>query len=349
MTGTVERPKLALSRKQAIVTVIPIPTNGSLDRRRERYEPMSRAIAHVGYHKTATTWFQKRFYPAVKSHAYVPRREVQSIFLKPSAFHFDAFSAQETLSGMGDRLPPIICEEELSGGVHTGGMAGSLSKDAAGRIRAAMPDAEVVIFLRNQIEMAAALYMHYIREGGTHSPKRYFFPERYRKDVARHSFKYPVFSFDHLEYIGLVEHYESLFGKGRVHIFAYESFRTDPVPFVRMFAERLGLEVDWGKVDFEAENTGYGANAIRLARLLNRFTYRSVLDKRFCLNLLSNKFRSELPRMLNRSRLRGQRPTPERILGPELLGYLRERFVPTNRRLSERYGLVLSELGYPCG
>jgi hypothetical protein len=310
---------------------------------------MTRAIAHIGYHKTATTWFQKRFYPAVRRHSYVSRRDVQNMFLMPSAFHFESLSVQHALRSLAGALPPIICEEELSGGVHTGGMGGSFSKDVAGRIKATMPDADIVIFLRNQIEMTAALYTHYVREGGTYGPKRYFFPERYRKDVARHRFKYPLFSFDHLEYIGLAEHYESLFGSDRVHVFAYESFRADPAAFARMFAERLDLDVDWAVVNFEPENTGYGLNAIRLARVFNRFSYRSVLDKRFCLNLISNKLRSELPRALNRTRWRGAKPSPERILGSELVDYLGERFTATNRRLAKRYGLPLGELGYPYG
>ena len=28
-------------------------------------------IVHIGYHKTGTTWFQKRFYPRVTSHRYI--------------------------------------------------------------------------------------------------------------------------------------------------------------------------------------------------------------------------------------------------------------------------------------
>ena len=42
-------------------------------------------IVHIGYHKTASTWFQKRFYPCVRSHRYVERRRIQEAFLHDTA------------------------------------------------------------------------------------------------------------------------------------------------------------------------------------------------------------------------------------------------------------------------
>lgn len=308
---------------------------------------MTLPILHIGYHKTATTWFQKRYYPLVESHRYLPRRTVQEALLRDGAFRFDAAAARERLAAEADR-PPVLCEEELSGNPHSAGMAGAFSKEVAGRLHAVFGEAQVVVFIRDQVAMAAALYRHYVREGGTHPPRRYFFPGRYRKDVARHPFKYPLFSFDHLDYGGLIGHYESLFGTGNVHVFPYEAFRADPAGFIAGFGERLGLEVDPARLAFGQENAGDGRNSLALARLANRLSYRSVLDKRWCLNLVSNKLRSQLPRWLDRTPLRGPAPMPAALLGRELVAEIRERFAEPNRRLMAACDLPLEALGYPC-
>ena len=38
---------------------------------------MPRPIVHIGYHKTATTWFQKHFYPCVRNARFVARERVR--------------------------------------------------------------------------------------------------------------------------------------------------------------------------------------------------------------------------------------------------------------------------------
>ncbi|MGD8430479.1 MAG: hypothetical protein PVH31_08720 [Ectothiorhodospiraceae bacterium] len=310
---------------------------------------MPRHLIHIGYHKTATTWFQKRYYPNVANVAYVPRNTVQEAFLEPSAFRFDPAAARARLAEYEreDAEWAVLCEEELSGNVHSGGMLGCQSRDVAQRLKRTFGDAEIVIFLRNQVDMTAALYAHYIREGGTHRPERYLFPERFRKDVARHRFKYPLFSFDHLDYAGLVRYYRELFGASHVHVFLFEAFRDDPAAFVADYSARFGLASGGPEPGDNAENAGFALRALTLARWLNHFTYRSVLDKRVVARLLSNKLRSDLPRMMNRSRFRGGVASPQRLLRPETIDTIRRRFTEGNRWLMDELGLPLAEFGYP--
>ena len=310
-------------------------------------------IVHIGYHKTASTWFQKRLYPHLTSHAAVPRRVVQEAVLMDDAFAFDPAAALRRLrDGVAPHKrerPLLLCEEELSGNPHSAGMRGAQSKDVADRLARTLPDAHVVIVIRNQVDMATALYAHYVREGGTHSPHRYLCPERHRRDVARHPFKYPLFSFSHLDYGGLADCYASLFGPARVHLFPFELFRTDPRGFVAGFVERFRLRLDCSldELDWRPDNTSFGRNALWLARQLNRFTYRSVLDKHYIVRGLSNKVRSNLPRRLAASGFAGPRQTPRELLGSDLIREIETRFAAANQVLAERWRLPLAELGYP--
>ncbi len=308
---------------------------------------MATDIIHIGYHKTGTTWFQKRFYPFVESHRYIDRKMVQQGILNPSAFKFNPKECSRILNLQQNHKPVAICEEELSGNVHSGGLRGFQSKETALRIKALFPHGHIVIFIRNQVDMAAALYRHYIREGGTYGPKRYFFPDRFRKDVARHPFKYPLFSLDHLEYVGLIRHYQELFRKSRVSIFLFEQFKEDPKGFVQEFGSMLDLAFDPERLSWSSENRGYGRNAVWLGRFLNFFSYRSVLDKHYVLRLTSNKVRSNLPRFINKTPLRGKEQGSEEILGKKIVDFLKRRFALTNMELARLCDLPLEYFGYP--
>ncbi|MEN8174894.1 MAG: hypothetical protein ABFS23_03975 [Pseudomonadota bacterium] len=308
-----------------------------------------RPLIHIGYHKTATTWFQKRLYPQVEDRRYIERRHVQRVLLSPTAFEFDARIARDQL--VGDELQfgaVILCEEELSGNPHTGGMRGFQSLETARRLQQVLPDADIVVVVRNQVDMAASLYAHYIREGGTRGAARYFQPASWRKDVARHPFKYPLFSWDYLDYRGLIRHYQALFGVERVHVFCFEDFLRDIRAFIPDFVQRLGLRVTLGEdLSFEAENRGYGINALRVGRLLNLFTYRSVLDKQYLVPLLSNKLRSRIPQWIAAGPFAGAAADAERVLPPSLIADLHAYFGPRNNELAELLDRDLGTLGYP--
>ena len=94
---------------------------------------MPRPIVHIGYHKTATTWFQKNFYPLVRNARFVARDRVRAAFLEIGAFHFDAEAARAAL-GVEAGESVILCEEGLSGYLHNGGLGGHLSRSVAERI-----------------------------------------------------------------------------------------------------------------------------------------------------------------------------------------------------------------------
>src|SRR5438094_3185299 len=138
-----------------------------------------RPIFHVGVHKTATSWFQKFFYPRVEGHRYINRRVVRGALLGKSPLAFDAAEARRQL-GLDAGPPAIVCEEDLSGILHNGGLLSNyVAKEIASQIAAIAPDSRIVLFVRSQPAMAASCYQQYLREGGTASIRRYLFPEEY--------------------------------------------------------------------------------------------------------------------------------------------------------------------------
>lgn len=304
-------------------------------------------IVHIGYHKTGTTWFQKRFYPRVTSHRYIDRERVRRAFIDDSAFRFDPALAPERL-GVAPGEDVILCEEGLSGYLHNGGLMGHFSKAMAQRLHQVFPDATIVVFVRAQPEMVASCYQQYVRGGGTHSPRRYLFPDLYLHGAASEAHRIPRFSFDLFDYLPLIDTYTALFGRERVHVHPYEALGADPAGFMAGFKRDLGLEVAEDVAVGRRENGSYALPLIRLARGLNLFTYRTVADKR-CLVHIPYWYtvRRALLEAANKCGLFGKPPSARRLLGGDVVDWIRERFWQGNAELARRYALPLGEYGYP--
>lgn len=305
------------------------------------------AVIHVGYHKTGTTWFQKRFYPRVTSHRYIDRERVRHAFIEDTAFKFDPEAALDRL-GTHSGEDVILCEEGLSGYLHNGGLMGHFSKAMAERLHQVFPDATIVIFIRSQPEMVASCYQQYVRGGGTHSPQRYLFPDLYLHGAASEAHRVPRFCFDLFDYLPLIQTYSALFGRERVKVYPFEAMKAGGSDFLRTFADELGLAIDVEAVTRERENGSYALPLIPLARIMNLFTYRTVADKR-CLVHIPYWYtvRRALLESLNRTGLFGKAPSARRLLGAEIVEWIRERFWQANAELAHRYALPLAEHGYP--
>ncbi|MBM4383412.1 MAG: hypothetical protein FJ091_08585 [Deltaproteobacteria bacterium] len=287
---------------------------------------MPHPLVHIGFHKTATKWFQEAVYPLVKSHVYIPRARVQAALLGPSAFHFDADEARACLE-IPPGTAPILCEENLSGYLHNGGLLGLLTKEVAQRVRATLPDAHVVVVVRAQPEMVAACYQQYVRGGGTYSAQRYLWPADFVRGASALAFKAPRFSFDHFEYDRVIAHYQQLFGPERVHAYAYEQIERDAREFLRLYAREHALDLDVANVPLAKRNASYSRTVNQLSRILNRFTARSVTDKHTWLHVpYLYRQRRRLIEAANATGVFGSRASPDDLLGAQTVAWIRQRY-----------------------
>ena len=307
-----------------------------------------RPVVHIGLHKTATSWFQARFYPRLTSHRPIDRVLVRTVMLGGTAWDFDPVAARAALGFDEPGPPPLICDEDLSGVLHNGGiLATFLARAVADRLHAVAPEAQVVVFVREQAAMCAALYSQYLREGGTGSARRYFFPEEYRHLTKARPFKTPRFDFSQLDALGLIRHYDGLFGRENVHVFAYEAFARDRDRFLAAYRARLGLEGPAPDGAGGRVNAAYRRGLMPVARVLNLFTARSVADKRVLVHVpFWYPLRKRILARLDRLPVFGRPPSSERLLGAATVAWIRGRFAGMNRALSERMGADLAAFGY---
>jgi len=301
---------------------------------------MAPPIFHIGYHKTATTWFQNRFYPAVSNARSVPRDRLRELLILPRALEFDPAASQAELGADDQRA--IFCDEELSGNIHTGGHHGCLTADLARRLHAVDPEGQVVIFLRNQIDMIASVYRQYVRVGGNYGVGRYLRHEGIRPNRA------PLFDLGHFDYHRLIACYVDLFGRDRVKVCLFGDFRRDNRSFLASYAHDLDLELDLDAIDYGADLPAYGDWSVRLARVLNAFSREEIPFKYYFAHVprLHGWGHKVLTRLNNASFFKAASPATE-YLGDRTVSEIKARFASSNAALQEELGLDLHDHGYP--
>ena len=300
-------------------------------------------IVHIGYHKTATTWFQQHVWPTATSHDWISRPTAQAAFLATPGLHFDAGDAAVTLELARRERPVVISEENLSGYIHNGGLHGMVAPEMAHRIRAVLPDAHIVIFIRNQREIVRASYAQYVSGGGTFGLARYLDSHRHLRGALTRPWKAPAFEWTHFEFDRLIAHYDTLFGRGSVHVYPYELLRDRAALLVRMRRD-LGVTIPLGvEQGGGTANVSLGAAALRVLRFANLFTRQSVVNTSYLIDLPGGQvLRHAVKRAL------ALLPAGRFTLPDATLRQIDERYAWANRRLADlRPELPLEELGYP--
>jgi hypothetical protein len=302
-------------------------------------------IIHIGYHKTATTWFQRDVYPRALSHRWIPREAARQALLDPWGLAFEPETARRRLFDHADARPPVICEENLSGYIHNGGLHGLMAPEAARRIKATFGAAKIVILIRAQPAAIAASYVQYVRGGGTHGPDRYLFAPQYLIGARRHRYKSPAFAFEHFEYDRMIRFYDELFGPENVTVRPYEALLADPGAFLDDLAQATGLELETREIPNRARNGSFGALTLLIGRALGLFTSRSVVDKT-CLIAIPGFY--EVRRHMLSALARFDRASsPAQILGRNLIAEIEKRYEASNSRTASLRDLPLAALGYP--
>lgn len=282
-------------------------------------------LFHIGYHKTATTWFQKKFYPLLKNYNQVDRSKIRDFFYENK---YQDFSSKKN---------QIFCDEELSGNIHNGAYLGLLSENIATKI-SKFENPKVIIFIRNQYDIIVSSYLQYIKEGGNYSFSRYI--EHKEFDRSNRS---SLFSFKHFDYKNLIHKYQSLIGKENVFIYLFEDFITDQELFISSFIKDHNLEIDLNKVDFKKNNNSYSYVSLFFARIINSFSRKNVLYKYYIIHL---PFVYEYAREILR-RIKIFPVKSRSFINDEFRHIINKKYSDSNKSIAKEYNLDLDKYNYP--
>lgn len=299
-------------------------------------------LIHVGFPKTATTWFQKSFFPYVKNSRFVPRMEVlKPAMVYPDPLEFESVLAEEALRNYTSEKHLIISDEAFLS------KNGFFIKEYALRFKEHFKNPQIIIFIRNQESMLASKYTQYVKaNGGTYSLRSFLFGLR---GIALWRNRAGFNNMALLNYDAIISFYKNVFGAENVHVFLFEDFVVEPEVFSRLFAEKFDLDVDWDCVSFAKQNEGLRRGLIGINRFVNLFTRETRFEKHYIVHIPFVYYVSvRLIKRLNKLSIFGKPFAIKNALSKKdydkVLNFYRE----SNRQLISKHGLSsIADYGYP--
>jgi hypothetical protein len=273
----------------------------------------------------------------------VPRNVTQQALLNPPGMHFDPAEARRVLELDTRGKPVVLSEENLSGYIHNGGLHGLLGPESVRRIKAVLPDARIVIFIRNQPDMIRATYSQYVAGGGTYGLDKYLHTYERVYGALRAPFKAPAFEWEHFEFDRLIALYDATFGRDNVFVYPYEWLKQPEVLFARL-EQDLGIRFPAGITERRGANVSHSEQGMNALRFANRFTRQSVANKDWVMDPPGGHAARNVVRFFLKAVPGGPFRLPKSVVA-EIGRYYAE----SNRRLAQMRDLPLAELGYPMG
>ncbi len=300
-------------------------------------------LLHIGYHKTGTTWLQRRVFSNAKAgFSLIKGGGILVYLVEANPFDFKLGKVRKkieprTREAQAQNLVPVISWERLSGMPHSGGYD---SKIIADRLAAAFPNARVLVVIREQTSMLVSVYKEYIREGGAATFRQYITAPPGRPRV-------PLFRFDFWEYHRLVGYYQNLFGATNVLVLPYELLQTQPETFLGRIGEFVGVPATPSK--FDRLNLAPSALTLSLKRHANRYVVLDAINpspplafrgSHTILRRICRKVDARVPTALKDRYERRLRRYAEREVGT--------RYAKSNALTAKLTGLDLRAFGYAC-
>lgn len=243
--------------------------------------------------RTATTFLQRQFFPQLSEINYfgLPYTQINPAFQR-------LMYADESLYNPRDiqkELQQIAEEKVLFSNENFIGQSlfwhfGNRTRIAQ-RLQAAMPDATIILFLRNQPDLLRSAYEIALQESETKSLSEFvrgklprYDMQEYRQNPAVNLFDYAEFDTYHAvehiacyDFLPLIKLYKGLFKQ--VEVFLFEDFKRKPAHTLKRLTDVLDISVSDDFLQQLAQekplNSGINARQAQRLRKLNR--WREVL------------------------------------------------------------------------
>jgi hypothetical protein len=310
-----------------------------------------RVLLHIGYHKTATTWFQSALFSRQEL-GFEPlsdRRIVHRALCAPSPFADRRDGGIRQLVSEAHRATErgnlfVVSHERLSGYPASGGFD---SRMIADRLKGHFPNARVFCLFREQRAMILSAWRQQVVDGGGQTLRHFVDPPE--PDIRR----MPMFDPAMYRYSQLLGHYLSLFGAGNVLFRPYEMFCAQPEAVLTALAEllenrQLGESAQQLATGMSTPNPSLSMPVLHLQRFLNAHFARTQLSPDCLIDLGARPIRVAT-RFLDRAVGGLFRPV-DHYLRRKALARMAVRFDgyfdEDNARLSQLVDLRLEEYGY---
>lgn len=242
----------------------------------------TKAFIHVGYGKTATSWFQDKVFAQLDPEVYLgkraddfPRWMIDINYLDPLAYDARKDQMRRDLrERMAGRESVLISSEAFTNL--------TVLHQQAHRIKDLFEDPRVILVLRHPIRWLVSNYKYCVEYEGFHMNFEDYldFGER-RTPFALE--KRPPFYLPDFFYDETVPLYQNLLGDHRVLVLRYEDFTSDPPTFEKRLSEFTEMDLpdltERSKEKVLASKSDQVVAQLRmenLRKLLERYTGKEI-------------------------------------------------------------------------
>lgn len=229
-------------------------------------------VVHLGLHKTASSFLQRRFFDLyAKEASYINVRaelkEFRNYVLFTNALNYKKSEAIDLFFDVVDleNLPSnrlTISDEMFCGNPF---QDASHRKIIVDRLVALFPKVKFAIVFRNQEALVQSLYLQYVKAGGCASPEQFINDKNESLSFSRSAY---------LDFGSYLTYLYEAVGKERVKCLLYEDLGTNAVGFVTELAEFIGFSID-GRFDCIREqkvNKSLSVSACCCLRFVNKLS-----------------------------------------------------------------------------
>jgi hypothetical protein len=253
----------------------------------------TKTFIHVGLQKTATTFLQDEIFPRLREVFYVGRPYTQeNEAFNQLQYADDSLYTDEPLKVELDKILKaargrnlLISDELFSGyAFYNFSNRGQIAR----RLSQVVPDGEIILFIRNQLDLIKSLHNQYVKLGWIdrpldssflHAPGIGFSLERWMQGARdwnlarRHVNHRAVLIPDLFDYEKLIGLYARLFSK--VHVFLYEDFLADQQACIRKITSMIcdGKAYDAGAVSGKVVNQGIANEQLESKIIQNKLAH----------------------------------------------------------------------------
>lgn len=297
---------------------------------------MKKVYIHVGFHKTATTFLQRRIYPKMQNVTHIKNKHISEtlydIRLK-SLTDGNIELIRDRFAKWEEGRPLLISYEGLSGSPFSqkrSKQQESILKDLRRVFPAESYDVRIIIGIREQVKLVTSLYLQYIHQGGTQKPETYF------KEMQEFGV------LDHFYYDRYLEMVEDIFGKDSYYCMVYETFNEDINKGLLELLEYMGEDAVPNYSNTQV-NRSFGAAQAKVGRRLN-FLFKTNLNPNGKIPIRRFPIVGKVsPRRVLQSKASFKLHYKRYQLPEHLHKMLKEKYVESNKLLKKEYNLLLPD------
>jgi len=242
---------------------------------------VTKYFLHIGLHKTGTKFFQHKVFPSLDrvNFLYNPPKLTQYICDLYKASEEDIGRVLERINdekknieSKNENRTILISREIMSGDLFS--FYREFDKYIT-RLSVAIPEANIICFLRYQVDWLLSCYRESIHEHHYQGINEFMFSAASSSYFVGNCYK-------ELDYKNIIETLYSKFNNTAVHFYFYENFKKNPKATVVDLGNLIGsTKVDLNLETNSIPNRGYSALAIKISLIRYKFFKKLNFHKMF--------------------------------------------------------------------